>query len=87
MIGPGSKSLRAGPLLTIGLCSVSLSLRDADCMSRGIRMRLERLERCAPTGDMPVWCDLSEDVPKTIDASGGSATGVRVTHKKPETLI
>jgi len=36
-------------------------------MSRSIRMRLERLERGAPTGDIPVWCDLPEEVPATIE--------------------
>ena len=37
-------------------------------MSRTIRMRLQRLERSVPTGDIPVWCDLPEEVPATIDA-------------------
>ena len=37
-------------------------------MSRTIRMRLERLERSAPTGDVPVWCDVPEKVPATIEA-------------------
>jgi hypothetical protein len=37
-------------------------------MSRTIRMRLERLERSAPTGDIPVWCDRLEKVPATIEA-------------------
>jgi hypothetical protein len=36
-------------------------------MSRNIRMRLERLERGAPTGDIPVWCDFPEEVPATIE--------------------
>lgn len=36
-------------------------------MSRTIRMRLERLERSATTGDIPVWCDLPEEVPATIE--------------------
>jgi hypothetical protein len=31
-------------------------------------MRLERLERSAPMGEIPVWCDLPEEVPATIDA-------------------
>jgi len=37
-------------------------------MSRNIRIRLERLERSASTRDIPVWCDLPEEVPATIDA-------------------
>jgi hypothetical protein len=37
-------------------------------MSRNIRTRLARLERSASAGDIPVWCDLREEVPATIDA-------------------
>ena len=37
-------------------------------MSRNIRLRLERLERSASTGDIPVWCDRPGEAPATIDA-------------------
>src|SRR5882672_9717431 len=37
-------------------------------MSRNILTRLERLERGASAGDIPMWCDLPEEVPATIDA-------------------
>jgi hypothetical protein len=31
-------------------------------------MRLERLERSALAGDIPVWCNTPEEVPATIEA-------------------